>query len=133
MKFFFDNCISPRLARAMHALIEPQHEVRHLRDRYPGADSSSIEDTTWITDLGKERGWIIVSGDIAIRSRPAERAALQAARLTAFFLAKGFTQLDGWEQVHWLIDQWPRIVELADKTEAGSAFLVPKRGKISTF
>jgi alpha-ketoglutarate-dependent taurine dioxygenase len=132
MKFFFDNCISHKLAKAIHALVEPEHTVSHLRDHWHQADRQSVSDKEWITNLGREGGWVVVSGDIRIRSRPAERDALRAARLTTFFLADGFATMDKWEQVRWEIDKWPEIVDLAARVATGSTFRVPKRGKIET-
>lgn len=133
MKFFFDNCVSHRLASAIHALVEPEHEVVHLRAKWRQADRETVADTAWIRELSADGDWVVVSGDIAIRSRPAERDALRQARLTTFFLAKGYTQLPDWDQVRWLIDKWPEIVDLACRTAKGSMFRVPKRGKIETF
>ena len=125
MKFFFDNCISPRLARAIHELSKPEHEVLALRDRFdPGT-----ADTVWIPTLGVEGGWTIVSGDLRIRTRPQERELLRAARLTTFFMAKGFMNLPDWEQVRWMIDKWPLMVEQADRVNPGAMFLVPKTGR----
>ncbi|MGH7131068.1 MAG: hypothetical protein ACREJO_03890 [Phycisphaerales bacterium] len=132
MKFFFDNCVSPKLARALHALVEPEHSVIHLRGRWPSADTTSISDEHWIQELGSEQDWIVISGDIRIRTRPKERDALKNAKLTTFFLAEGYTGMDKWEQVRWLIDRWPEIVEAATRFGAGSTFRVPKRGKLET-
>ncbi len=133
MKFFFDHCLSPKLAKAMNALVEGEHEVVHLRDKWPEACRKTIEDTVWIAGLAAEGDWIIVSGDLRIRTRPRERQIWSAAKLTTFFLADGFTQQVAWEQVRWLIDKWPDICEQAGRVAHGSAFLVPKRGKLRTF
>jgi PIN like domain len=132
MRFFFDNCVSPKLARAMHALAQPEHEVQALRERYANADVRSIEDTRWLSDLGVERDWIVVSGDISIRRRPGESAQLKASKLTTFFMAEGYTKTDKWEQVRWMIEKWPEIVRLAGQVAAGGLFRVPRRGKIET-
>ncbi|CAG0993140.1 hypothetical protein PHYC_02409 [Phycisphaerales bacterium] len=129
MKIFFDNCISAKLARAIHELIRPEHEAVALRDRFPEA----IADTDWIPQLAREPGWIIISGDQRIRKRPQEREIWRAAKLTTFFMADGFTNVDGWEQVRWLIEKWPLIMDQARRVTAGSAFEVPRRGsKLST-
>ena len=134
MRFFFDHCISPKLARALHALIEPEHEVVHLRDRWTVADHTTVEDTDWIRQLANEGDWIIVSGDLRIRTRPLEREVWQRAGLTTFFLADGFPKVDAWEQVRWMIDKWPQIVDASKRFTKGSAFRVPKRGsKLETF
>lgn len=132
MRFFFDNCISSKLARAIHSLIEPDDAVVHLRDRWPAADTHSVTDVEWISALGKEGGWIVVSGDLRIRTRPGEREAFRAAKLTAFFMAKSFPILPAWEQARWLVDKWPDITKFAADSGAGSTFEVPKNGKIRT-
>ena len=124
MKFFFDNCISPKLARAIHELAQPEHEVVALRDKF----SEDVIDAVWIPALAQEGDWVIVSGDLRIRTRPRERELWKAAKLTTFFMAKNFVRLDGWEQVRWMIDKWPQIVDSAQRFTAGSAFEVPQRG-----
>lgn len=125
MRFFFDNCVSPRLARAIHQLIRPAHEVVALRDRF----EAGAPDTLWIPALGREGDWIIVSGDLRIRTRPQERELLRAAQLTTFFMAGGYMNLPEWEQVRWMVDKWPLIVEQADRVNPGAMFLVPKKGR----
>lgn len=127
MRFFFDHCISHRLAAAIGVLRQPQ-VVQHLRDRYRKADTESVPDTVWIEELSREGGWVIISGDLRIKKRPQERLIWKAAKLTTFFMADGFPQQPEWEQVKWLIDKWPLIEKQADLVAPGSAFLVPKRG-----
>lgn len=117
----------------MHALAQPDHSVLHLRQKWPEASHTVVEDVIWIQKLADEGEWVIVSGDIRIRKRPAEKEALRAAKLTTFFLADGYPKFDKWEQVRWLIEQWPDIVDLAAKVAPGSIFRVPKRGKIETY
>ena len=124
MRFFFDNCISPKLARAMHELSQPEHEAVALRGKFP----EGALDMDWIPRLGQEGRWIIVSGDLRIKTRPIERELWRAAKLTTFFMAKNFPRLEAWEQVRWMVDKWPLIVEFAQKSTPGSAFIVPHRG-----
>jgi hypothetical protein len=132
MRFFFDNCISHKLAQAINALVQPEHSATHLRNRWPVADTKPVTDVEWITTLGREGEWIVISGDLRIRTRPGEREALRSAKLTTFFMAKSYPQLPDWEQVRWLIDKWPDIVKFASDSGAGSTFEVPKQGKIRT-
>lgn len=133
MKFFFDNNISPRIARALRELVEGEHEVCHLRDRF----KPNSPDPEWISQLGREGGWILITGDLRIRRRTAERLALNQARLTSFFMAKGFAPTPNeragnsdwfWEQVKWIVQKWPLIVEQARRVEPGAEFIVPKKG-----
>lgn len=125
MKFFFDHCISSRLAKAVHELVVPDHEVVSLRSKFARDD---IKDIDWLNILAREGGWTVISGDMAIRTRPRERDVWKAAKLTTFFMARGFTQQPEWEQVRWLIDKWPLIVDMAGRVNPGAAYEVPKRG-----
>lgn len=124
MNFFFDNCISPKLARAIHQLVLPEHRVVPLREMF----ESHTPDIDWLQTLGGEGGWIVISGDMRIRKRPKERDVWKAARLTTFFMADGFQEVGQWEQVRWMIDKWPLIADQAAKVTPGAAFIVPKRG-----
>lgn len=130
MKFFFDNCVSPKLARAIHQLIEPAHAAEALKDKF----HEGIPDTEWIPRLAAESGeWIIISGDQRIRKRPQERDIWRAAKLTAFFMADGFANADKWEQIRWVVEKWPLIMDQAARVTPGSAFEVPRRGtKLTT-
>jgi hypothetical protein len=86
VRFFVDNNIAPAIARALHALASfDDHEVHHLKDRF----DRSADDVVWLTDLGREGDWGILSGDHRITKRPHERQVWLDSGLTAFFLAKG--------------------------------------------
>lgn len=51
MRFFFDRCISHRLARALDAL-DQENEIRHLDhdERF----TPKTADIDWITELGRD-------------------------------------------------------------------------------
>lgn len=86
MKLLVDHNLPPVMARAIHLLVERDgHEVTALRDRFP-PDCPDIE---WLGRLGMEGGWSVLSMDHMILRRPAERVALNRARVTAYFLASG--------------------------------------------
>lgn len=95
--------------------------VVHLTDMFQ-SDTSDVE---WISKLAAQRDWIIISGDLRITKSPHERKVWQQAKLTTFFLARGWTKLDFWEQAWRLVRWWPGIVELAGRVAPGAAFLVP--------
>lgn len=71
MRFFFDNNIS----HALNCLVQPQHEVVHLRDRFAPATS----DADWMTKLANEMDWVIISADTAISRNPHEVEAWKQA------------------------------------------------------
>jgi predicted nuclease of predicted toxin-antitoxin system len=63
VRFFFDNNLSTKLAKSLHVLVEPEHQVVHLKDRF----AANTPDETWMAALAGEPDWIIVSGDLRIR------------------------------------------------------------------
>jgi hypothetical protein len=129
LKFFIDNNLPPRLARALSALLEPDHECVHLGDRFP----RKISDIEWLGILAAEGDWIVVSGDFKILRSKAEEAAWRKARLTTFFLRRGWTRsrsLSLFELTGRLILRWPEILEAASRGERGTAFEVPLTGKV---
>jgi len=124
VNFFIDNNLPPKVARALHCLLEPQHSVVHLKERF-AADTSDVD---WMRSLATESDWVIVSGDTNISRNPHEVEAWKAAGHTTFFLSPGWTHLGRFEQASKLLALFPRIVDLAMKTKRGSVFMVPIRG-----
>ena len=124
MRFFFDNQISYRLAEAIDRLADVDgDQVVALRAKFP----QDATDLTWIPQLASERDWIIVSGDCKIRDKPAERKIFFEAKLTTFFLAKGWINAELWEQASLLIRWWPKLREQATLVEAGTVIEIPFR------
>lgn len=122
MKFLLDNNLPPALAEALHALSSREnHEVEHLRGKFDGATA----DADWITTLGQEAGWVIVSADRRITRNRHEREALRRAALTTFVLAKSWMHQEFWEKASRLVGWWPDIVKQAELVQPGAIFEVP--------
>jgi len=132
LKFFFDNNLSPYLAEAIHLLSSQDgHEVVHMRDKFP----HNPPDSEWIAQLGDERGWIIISGDVNILKNSHEREVWKQAKLTTFVFGKSFMNKKNWEQIWIVFRWWPEIVDMAERVAAGAAYQVPlsygqRRGKL---
>jgi hypothetical protein len=126
VKFFFDNNLPPKLAKSLHLLVEPDHEVVHLKDRFP----ADVSDEEWITALAKEKEWIIVSGDLRIRKNPHVMEAWKSAGHTIFFLKPGWINLPLWTQTWKFVKSFPEIIATAAKARSGSEFFVATNGKI---
>jgi hypothetical protein len=125
VKFFVDNCLAPAFARALGALSEPDgHQVIHLSEKFP----RNVPDATWIKALAHEGDWIIISGDLRITRNAHERAAWNESKLLAFFLAKGWMNIEFWDQASRLVHWWPRIVDQAGKVAPPGGFIVPFKG-----
>ncbi|MDX9987377.1 MULTISPECIES: hypothetical protein [Thiothrix] len=83
MKLFLDNNLPPSLATALNAIIAPlQHQAVHLSEKFP----RNIPDLEWISALGREGGWVILSND-RFREYAAERKALADSGLVVFWLS----------------------------------------------
>ena len=120
MRFFFDNNLPPRLARAINSLLEPQAAVVHLTEKFaPG-----VPDVDWLTALGDEGEWVVISGDPRIIRNPHEPRAWRSARTTTCFL-KNWMKYDLWLISSRLIRWWPDIMQQAQRVAPGAGFLVP--------
>jgi PIN like domain len=126
VRFFLDNNLSQRVARALHCLVEPRHTVIHLKDRFPPA----TPDVDWMNALAAESDWIILSADVAISRNPHEVEAWKRAGHPIFFFKHSWFQQNFWEQASRLFHLFPDILKRAEKARKGDAFLVPFKGKI---
>jgi hypothetical protein len=129
LRFFFDNCVSPHLAVAIRELAgggAGATDYVALRGRF----DEGIEDVNWITEIGREDGWIIISGDTRISRNPAERKAWIQSGLTIFFCGEPWNTCNGWKKAAALMEWWPVIELHARKTPKGYGYLMqPKSTK----
>lgn len=123
MRYFLDNTLPPRFAKALGALMDDGERVVHLTSRF----FPSTPDVEWIEALGREGGWIVISNDVRITRNVHERKAWQQSGLTAFFLKRAWSSQNYWLQAANLIRWWPDIMAQARKVSPGASFLVPFR------
>ncbi|HEY2083056.1 MAG TPA: hypothetical protein VGI88_09750 [Verrucomicrobiae bacterium] len=126
MKFFLDNCLAIRHARALNEMVKPEHTFTHLQEKF----SPNTKDEDWICKLGLEADWIVISGDYRIGKNAHEREAWHQSKLTVFFLKKGWTNIPPLEQHSKLALVLNDIIEHAIKARAGSGFAISVNGKI---
>lgn len=119
MKFFFDNNLAPKLAKGLNALVQPEHSVVHLKEKF----AANVEDEVWMKNLAQEQEWVIITADIRISRNPHEVKAWQEAGHTVFFLKPGWTDLKFWEQANKFTKAFPQIIAVAEKAKRGSLFL----------
>lgn len=122
MRVFFDNNLSPYLAHALHALLEPEgDQVVHLTDRF----LPQTEDRAWIDTLAGEGRWVVVSADRRIYRNRLEREASRRSRLVVFFLAPQWGKARNIE-IAWRLLRWsPRLREQVAIVAAPAAFELP--------
>lgn len=123
MKVFFDHNLSPVLARALHELFHPEHEVVALRDKF----LVSISDVEWITALSRDGQWVVVSGDRRIRRNRAEYIAFRNSRLIGMFLSAGLAKAPVVKQAERLLVLWPSIEVVAGTVSGGAMFELPMK------
>ena len=122
MRFFFDNCVSPRIVDALRALDDRPSapELVHLRKRFRADD----DDPVWLRALGREKGWVVVSGDPRISRGDVEKKAWHESGLTVFFFGDAWTNRHLYDQASQMIAVWRDIVREAKEAVRGSGFLI---------
>ena len=130
MRFFFDNNLSPHIARAMHCLNQPDGiDVVHLREKF----APSTGDVEWIEHLATEGDWAVVTLDHDITRRGAIKIAWKKAGLVGFVLRPAWQAFSPMEQAWRLIRMWPTIVNQCRLAAPGSTYeLGIQGGKIRT-
>ncbi len=128
MKYFFDNCISPKYAAMLRAL---EVDVQALRDIFP----QDVKDIDLLAKIPKRLGKdvIFVTGDTHISRRKAEAQALRESKLTALFLGPFWSNMQFWDQAIWLVRRWPSIDNFASSVERGTFAEIKQRGKAAPF
>jgi len=124
VRFFLDNNLSPKIARALNLLLAPSHTAHHLKDEF----APNTPDVVWMSDLARQSGWVIISADTAISRNPHEVRAWREAGHPVFFLKPGWTHIKLWDSASKLFRLFPDIVRLAEKAGPGDAFVVPVKG-----
>lgn len=126
MKILTDHNISPKVARALNALVEdPQGSiVIALRDKF----DPSTPDIDWIAVLGQEGGWSVISGDLRIQKNKAERAAWMQTDLVGYFLEPALAALPPVEQTARLLMRLKTIESQSQIVRGPAMFSIPIRG-----
>ncbi len=110
------------MAGAINVLVEPEgHLVVALRDRFP----AETLDVDWIENLAEEGGWAVISGDVRITSRLAERLAWHRSHLKGFFLAPSWSKLASIEKTARLLLWWPTMEIQECLVAPGAIFQLP--------
>lgn len=120
MKFYFDNCLSRHIARAISAL-DSVNSFETAYDREWG----DLKDTEWIPRLASEPEIVVITADEAIMSRKIDKRAWRDSGLTGFF----FRQIASeklWPQAIRVVRSWPQILETLKTAPRPSTWLFDK-------
>lgn len=123
MTFLFDAHFSPKLCDALAALsIDAHHVRRELGD--------AARDPAWI-DLAGQNGWVIVTCDFNLRTRPAERRALRRVGVSVLFVRQAaLFQADATLQMAWFCRHHAKIVRAIEEAPWGTHFEIGVRGAV---
>lgn len=129
MNLFFDNNISPRLARTVKAFFAEkrgEHDAFHLKDLFP----PNATDVEWFHGL-TERGmnWVIVTSDLRITKNKYELIAWQESGYPILFLAKGWTNLSKFDYVSKFFHHLPHVLDRVQKARPGTGYLIQVTGQ----
>lgn len=126
MKVMVDHCLPPRLALALHTIFEADgDQVVSLRDKF---GSSSLTDETWITALGEESRWAVISADMRIAKRKPSRDLFIRNGLVGFFLSPSLQKSPLHKQAARLLNLWPAMRD-QHRLNSNGCFEVPISGQ----
>jgi hypothetical protein len=120
--FFFDNCISDKISRAIRTASSTK--TIHLREKLP--DNSG--DVVWIEYVARHK-YVAVSGDLNTLANELEKEAVLSADTTFYYVYRDFPSQGRWEQFKWMIWVWDRIVA-HQSTADRCAYQVRRNGHI---
>lgn len=109
----FDENLPPVMARSLQALFADKHEIVALRDKFK---RSGIQDVEWITTLGQEGNWCVLTADTRISKNRIERNAFLSNGLVGFIMAPAVRK----QPMH---RQLSRILYIWDSIEGQSKFV----------
>lgn len=82
---------------------------------------SGILDTDWIPVIG-ERGWVVITSDRRLRTRPTEARLAITHRVKAVHL-HGLGERSAWEQLVRLVSRWDDIEKQVERAPEGPWWL----------
>lgn len=124
MKVLFDENLPGLLAESVQVLARDEpYEVHHVIP-WLGKGTS---DVNWMKAVGSEGGWIVISNDHHIATRPHEIAAWRQHGVIGFVLPKAFNQMRFWDKAAFLIRWWEAIMDAAGAAKPGDMHFVPAK------
>ena len=129
MRFLFDNTLPPKLAKALNILVQPEHEIRHLKEPF----FASIQDEDWIKGLGEDDHWIIVTADMRAERNAHEFDAWKQTKRPVITLKSGWLDLPFWRQMNILTKSFPKIISALHRLGTDQPLGLTTSGKVERF
>jgi len=118
---FVDRSIPKGVAEALKNV---RNDVRWLEDEFP----HNAKETEWLPEVGA-RGWLVISRDKKIRSRPGERRSLLDAGVGCFILMQK-QALTRWEYLKLVARTLDEMERLFSETPRPFIYGVGRNGDI---
>ena len=125
MKLFVDENLPPRLARGLAAFFADIHEVVHCLDKF---GRRGVTDEEWIVQLGGERNWCVLSGDLNIPRKRPSRTLFLNNDLVGFFPAPAVAKLPFERQAARILTLCP-LMEQTRRAMSRGCFELPITGQ----
>ena len=116
MKLFIDNNLPPQLADGLDALFAGDHEVVSHRGKF---GSRNRLDEEWIPELGREGGWVVLSGDLNIARKRPQRSLFLQAGLVGFFPRAAVMELPLHKKASRILAVWDRMERISSDVRPG--------------
>ncbi len=118
-KFMFDECIGLPIMQRLDELVTAPHDFSHVCLKF----KSGIPDHEWIPVLGKDGGWLVITGDRARKSNRGGKLPRLCKQygITTLILSPKLAQKRSAEKLGCLLSMWEEIIALHQKP-AGSQF-----------
>lgn len=120
MKYFFDNCVSYRIAAMLRAL---DVDVIALREEYP-VDTDDVP----LFSIVASQDRVFVSTDTSQLTREHEARALKQAGITAIYFGRFYERMKLWDQAVWVLTKWRKIDDFAQNATKGTAAEIRQNG-----
>lgn len=123
LTYVLDQNFSNQMLQLLRlARVEPVSRITSLTELGFAGDTT---DEQWLSELGRQGGFCVVTRDGAILQVSIERKAWSAAGVSLLVLDKQWGQQPGRELSRRLLYWWPYMVGHAEAGRPGSAWTVP--------
>lgn len=116
--FFVDECLGKQVAQA---LLDAGARVEVHAAHFP----KGVDDVDWIPEVSR-RGWVILSKDKMVRTRPNEKSVLLSSNARAFILTSG--NMTGPTMAETFVKQLRKMVRLARQQQPPFIAMVKQSG-----
>jgi len=125
VKILIDATLSPRIARALDALVKPAHNVLHVND-LGGAQTTDRHILDFLKGVDDA---VVIGTDLDIVDHPHRIAALREWNCPVFLLATDWLELTPDHQAWKLMGQMPSLLKKVQPGAKSVIYLLPAKLK----